>query len=158
MHGDAVSRPVHDSGVTILNILSIIKGIGWNGVCVCVCARTQWAYVYRCFSVSVQNIGCLPMSEVPGIVLLQGAVKILRRKIHLELRIPVFQRLQQFLTEDAIGICNFAMVWQCNFGSKVAVTGHVLEIINKCNFLRGGIKLCNFRDPPGRRILQNLRK
>ena len=60
---------------------------------VCVCARKQWAYVFRCFSVSVQNIWRLPRSEVPGIVLLQGAVKILPRKIHLELRIPVFQRL-----------------------------------------------------------------
>ena len=65
--------------------------VEWGGVCVC--ARRQWAYVFRCFSVSVQKIGRLPRSEVPGIVLLQGAVKILQGKIHLELRIPVFQRL-----------------------------------------------------------------
>ena len=77
------------------------------------------------------------MSEVPGIVLLQGAVKILPRKIHLELRMRVFQRLQQFLTEDATGICNFAMVWQCNFGSKVADTSGVLVLCKNHKFLEG---------------------
>ena len=33
--------PVHDSGVTILNILSIIKDIGWNGGCVCLCKEAM---------------------------------------------------------------------------------------------------------------------
>ena len=65
--------------------------VEWGGACVC--ARKQWAYVFRCFSVSVQNLWKKPRSEVPRIVLLQGAVKILPRKINLELRIPVFQRL-----------------------------------------------------------------
>ena len=40
LHEDAVSRPVHDSGVTILNIINIIKGYRLEEGRVCV--YVQW--------------------------------------------------------------------------------------------------------------------
>ena len=80
-------RQAHSASFQSSNMSSPVlasTGSGYSTrvcVCVCVCGFN------RC------RILWFPMSRVPGIVLLQGAVKILPRKIHLELRILVFQRL-----------------------------------------------------------------
>ena len=56
------------------------------------------------------------MSETLNFILMQGAVKNFAWNFSQELRFPVFQRLQQFLTKDATVILYFAMVRRCTFG------------------------------------------
>ena len=76
------------------------------------------------------------MSEASESVLLQGGVKNLQGKIHLELRTAVFQRLHQFLTEDPPGSCILVMVRRCNFGLQSGSYQACSRFVKKSTFLR----------------------
>ena len=74
------------------------------------------------------------MSEASESVLLQGGVKNLQGKIHLELRTAVFQRLHQFLTEDPPGSCILVMVRRCNFGLQSGSYQECSGFVKKSTF------------------------
>ena len=76
------------------------------------------------------------MSEDSESVLLQGGVKNLQGKIHLELRTAVFQRLHQFFTEDPPGSCILVMVRRCNFGLQSGSYQACSRFVKKLEFLR----------------------
>ena len=76
------------------------------------------------------------MSEASESVLLQGGVKNLQGKIHLELRTAVFQRLHQFLTEDPPGSCILVMVRRCNLGLQSGSYQACSGLVKKSTFLR----------------------
>ena len=137
LHGDAVSRPVHDSGVTILNILSIIKDIGWNGG----------------GSVSVQGGNGLTFFDVSAFQCKKLDVyRGLRCQESFSCRAPlrfckgksiwsyVYQCFSDCIgNEHKIRMVSAFGIWfeDAFLGSKVAVTMHVLDLTKHSNFLEG---------------------